>query len=174
MHCLAIVLLLRLCFALNSHVARDENAPTAYFLGEDIAHDDVSPVEKPADPDFTWQCLCRGAMLEFYIRRGIYMANTPDAPQQAPGPGDPNTPSVFQDPSDLQGYRVRISRNPAREPALEPPLQALGVLDRSYLEWWADVTPLLINSRLTYSIVPLSCLTGTDSSTLPVRYPDVS
>ena len=57
------------------------------------------------DQDTIWQCLCKGAMMEYYIRRGIYEVNDPNGAQHPPGPGNPNSPSGFQDLiTDLMYY----------------------------------------------------------------------
>ena len=91
-----------------------------------------------------WNCLCKGAQLEFFIRRGIYEANVPNAPKQEPGLGNPNTPSAFQDPkSGLAKYTKYGPTLDYYKGELDQLSEALSALkvpdDRTYFEWFLSV-----------------------------------
>ena len=139
-HFLSLPALTHDALSLSTHFAypRDSN--------KDAFPKGVQPVEKPdapPDPQKVWECLCKGASLEFYIRRGIYEANVPSANKQPPGSGNLNTPSAFTDPNtQLASWRVPIPPplTAGMPMAIDPALQALGADDlRDYLYWSATV-----------------------------------
>ncbi|MCJ1328187.1 hypothetical protein MMC10_004862 [Thelotrema lepadinum] len=108
-------------------------------LDNDSFSGNLQPVEKPNapttySPSDGWNCLCKGAQLEFMIRRGIYEANVPSAPKQPPGPL--NTPSTFQDPkTDLAGWGA-WSMTGSVIGSLATLLRNIGVSDVSKCSYW--------------------------------------
>ena len=118
-------------------------------LDNDSFSGNLQPVEKPNapttySPSDGWNCLCKGAQLEFMIRRGIYEANVPSAPKQPPGPL--NTPSTFQDPkTDLAGWGA-WSMTGSVIGSLATLLRNIGVSDVSKCSYWnANVFPPLFH-----------------------------
>ena len=100
-----------------------------------------------------WYCICKGARLEYYIRRGIYEANNPNEPKRPPGPDNPNTPSIFNDPDvALAGYQVVGPEKkffPVPYNEVSGALSGLEVANQeSYRAWAAFVRALFQTSNL--------------------------